>query len=53
MIHGDDDRNVRFQQTTDLVQKQTVAVAKVSADQIRPLAQNEIHHAGALDSVAI
>ena len=31
----------------------TVAVAKVSADQIRPLARNEIHHARALDSVAI
>ena len=31
----------------------TVAVAKVSADQIRPLARNEIHHACALDSVAI
>lgn len=30
----------------------TVAVAKVSADQIRPLARNEIHHARALDSVA-
>ena len=31
----------------------TVAVAKVSADQIRPLARNEIHRARALDSVAI
>ena len=31
----------------------TVAIAKVSADQIRPLARNEIHHAPALDSVAI
>jgi hypothetical protein len=31
----------------------TVAVAKVSANQIRPLARNEIHHARALDSVAI
>ncbi len=30
----------------------TVAVAKVSAEQIRPLAQNEIHHARALDSVS-
>ena len=30
----------------------TVAIAKVSADQIRPLARNEIHHARALDSVA-
>ena len=30
----------------------TVAVAKVSAHQIRPLARNEIHHARALDSVA-
>jgi hypothetical protein len=30
----------------------TVAVAKVSADQIRPLAQNEIHHARALHPVA-
>jgi len=28
----------------------TVAVAKVSADQIRPLARNEIHHTRALDS---
>ena len=28
----------------------TVAVAKVSANQIRPLAQNEIHHARVLDS---
>ena len=31
----------------------TVAIAKVSADQIRPLARNEIHHARALDSIAI
>jgi hypothetical protein len=30
----------------------TVAVTKASADQIRPLAENEIHHARALDSVA-
>ena len=30
----------------------TVAVAKVSADQIRPLARTEIHHARVLDSVA-
>jgi uncharacterized protein DUF4926 len=30
----------------------TVAVAKVSADQIRPLARNEIHHARALHPVA-
>jgi hypothetical protein len=27
----------------------TVAIAKVSADQVRPLARNEIHHARALD----
>jgi hypothetical protein len=27
----------------------TVALAKVSADQIRPLAHNEIHHARPLD----
>ncbi|MGA7275829.1 MAG: DUF4926 domain-containing protein [Candidatus Udaeobacter sp.] len=30
-----------------------VAIAKVSADQIQPLARNEIHHARALNSVAI
>ncbi len=29
----------------------TVAVAKVAANQIRPLAQNEVHHARALGSV--
>ncbi len=30
----------------------TVAVAKVSARQVRPLAQNEIHHARRLDPAA-
>ena len=30
----------------------TVAVTKVSADQVRPLARNEIHHARALNSIA-
>ncbi len=29
----------------------TVAVAKVSAGQIRPLAQNEVHHARAMEPV--
>ena len=29
----------------------TVAVARVAADQVRPLAHNEIHHARALNSV--
>jgi hypothetical protein len=31
---------------------QTVALAKVAASQVRPIAPNEIHHTRALDSIA-
>jgi hypothetical protein len=42
------DKNFMVEFTT--FDGKTVAVAKVSADQVRPLAQNEIHYARALHS---